>query len=100
MYINIFMCLYAQLELFLVYNMHMFSILCQSKAFKCHAYTASSKWGRCSSPHLFPFLLSLEAQVLRVFLGALTIEDKGTQYLLAQPGFLYQSPHQASAVVS
>lgn len=46
------------------------------------------------------FLLSLEDQVLRVFLDALTVEDKGTQSLLPQPAFLHQSSHQAGAMVS
>lgn len=83
MMFNSYICLYAQLKPFLVYNMHTFSISPKSKASKCHLYTVSSKWGRgyeYSSPHLCVATdssgslgvshLTLEIQVLRSLSGA------------------------------
>lgn len=97
--------LIAHLGLFLVDNVHIVSILPQSKAFKCHVYIAPSKWGRSyeySSSYLRVTRLIRQFGDVPSFpyspdsqdsLGALTIEDRGSQPLLAQPAFLQQSPH-------
>ena len=107
------MCLYAQLKLFLVYNMHTFSISPQSKASKCHLYTASSTWGRgyeYSSPHLCSYRLIRQFGGIpsypcspgsqESFQGLNHRGQGGSQFLVAQPAFLPQSHHQAGTMVS